>query len=94
VTKVYLGRPWRTYAKAVFLNTNLSSAIAPEGWHSWSKPEAEQQAFFAEFNNTGEGASTDSRVKWSNQLSKKQAKKYTKQNVLKTNINRNWYENL
>lgn len=94
VTKVYLGRPWRNFAKSVFLNSELSTSIAPEGWHNWNKPESEQQAFFAEFNNTGEGADKDSRVKWSNQLSKRQAKKYTKQNVLKTNINTNWYENL
>lgn len=94
VKKVYLGRPWRTYAKAVFLNSDFSSVIAPEGWHNWNNTNAEQHVLFAEFKNSGAGFSPDSRVKWSNQLSKRQAKKYTKQNILKTDINRNWYENL
>lgn len=94
VTKVYLGRPWRSFAKSVFLNSELTSAIVPEGWHNWNKKEAEQYTFFAEFNNSGSGANQATRVKWAHQLSKKEAKKYTKQNVLRTKINKNWYENL
>ncbi|MBU4537059.1 MAG: pectate lyase [Weeksellaceae bacterium] len=94
VTKVYLGRPWRSFAKSVFLNSELTAAIAAEGWHNWNKKEAEQNAYFAEFRNSGEGAKADLRVKWSHQLSRKEAKKYNKQHILKTDINSNWYENL
>ena len=94
VTKVYLGRPWRSFGKSVFLNSELTAAIAPEGWHNWNKKDAEQNAFFAEYRNTGEGAKPDLRVKWAKQLSRRQSKKYTKQHVLKADINKNWYENL
>src|ERR1044072_1384476 len=34
-TKVYLGRPWRPFAKTVFINCELGSHIVPEGWNPW-----------------------------------------------------------
>ena len=82
VELVYLGRPWRMYAKTVFLNCELGKHIATEGWHDWNKPEAQITSFYAEFKNTGVGAITCSRVKWSHQLSDEEAKNYTPENVL------------
>jgi pectinesterase len=82
VTAVYLGRPWRIYAKTVFLNCEMGKHIKPEGWHNWSKPEAEKTAFYAEYNCTGEGFLPKSRVTWSHQLRKSEAKKYTLENIL------------
>lgn len=81
-TKVYLGRPWRIYAKTVFINCKLGNHILPEGWHNWSKADAEKTTFYAEYNSVGEGSSSDKRVSWSHQLSKSQAKKYTIKNCL------------
>lgn len=81
-TKVYLGRPWRLYAKVAFLNCEMGSFICPEGWHNWSKPESEKTVVFAEFNNFGKGASTINRVPWSIRLSENQVSKYAKENVL------------
>ena len=96
VSKVYLGRPWRMYAKTVFLNCDLGKHILPVGWENWSKPEAEKTSFYAEFQTKGEGANADLRVKWSHQLSKKEAKKYTIRNILGeiSNAKTQWYENL
>ena len=82
-TKVYLGRPWRNYAKTVFVNCELGSHILPEGWHNWSKPDAEKTTFYAEYNSTGNGANVASRVLWSHQLTKKESQLYTSRNVLK-----------
>lgn len=76
VEKVYLGRPWRNFAKTVFINCELPAEIRPEGWHNWSKPEAEKTAFYAEYNSSGPGADAKSRVEWSHQLTAKQAKSY------------------
>lgn len=81
-TKVYLGRPWRPYAKTVFIKTELGEHIKPEGWHNWNKPEAEQTAFYAEYKSKGGGASPRARVTWSKQLKAKEAKAYTAQQVL------------
>nr|WP_240474773.1 pectinesterase family protein [Flavobacterium sp. KMS] len=80
-TQVYLGRPWRIYAKTVFIECKMGNHIVPQGWENWSKPEAEKTAFYAEYNCSGEGFKPKERVKWSYQLTKKEAKKYTVENV-------------
>ena len=76
VNKLYLGRPWRTNAKTVFIKCDLPKAIAPEGWNNWNNPENEKTVFYAEYKSTGEGAAPEKRVKWSKQLNDKQARHY------------------
>ena len=56
INKVYLGRPWRDYAKVVFLFCEMDDHIVPEGWHNWGKPEREGTVFYAEFKSLGPGA--------------------------------------
>ncbi|MDQ1166263.1 pectate lyase [Flavobacterium sp. SORGH_AS_0622] len=87
---VYLGRPWRIYAKTVFINCEMGKQIKAEGWENWAKPEAEKKAFYAEYNCKGEGFQPSQRVKWSHQLSKKEADQYSIENILKDKI-LNWY---
>ncbi|MFN8258109.1 MAG: pectate lyase [Bacteroidales bacterium] len=82
VDSVYLGRPWRIYAKTVIIKCRLGEHIRPEGWHNWSKPEAEKTCYYAEFENTGQGADIKKRVRWSHQLSRKETEKYTLKNIL------------
>ncbi|UZR97789.1 pectinesterase family protein [Chondrinema litorale] len=81
VDEVYLGRPWRDYAKTVFINCELGAHILPVGWDNWSSPEKEKTTFYAEYGNTGKGAAASKRVGWSHQLSAKEAKKYTLENI-------------
>jgi pectinesterase len=81
VDKCYLGRPWRDYAKVVYLNCHLNDHILPEGWSNWSNTNRDQTAYYAEFQCEGPGARVSSRVKWSHQLSKKEAKAYTIANI-------------
>ncbi|SFU15304.1 pectinesterase [Algoriphagus locisalis] len=78
----YLGRPWRDYAQTVFINTEMGAHIKPEGWHNWSKPNAEKTAFYAEFGSRGPGANPSQRVSWSHQLTEEEAAKYTAESVL------------
>ncbi|MGN0309006.1 MAG: pectinesterase family protein [Bacteroides sp.] len=66
--QVYLSRPWRPYAKALFARCELGSHIHPAGWHNWSKPEAEKTVFYAEYQSTGEGADTKQRAAFGRQL--------------------------
>lgn len=77
VDKVYLGRPWRPFAATIFMDCELGKHIRPEGWHNWKNAKNEETARYAEYGNKGEGASTKNRVKWSKQLSKKEAAKVT-----------------
>ena len=80
--KTYLGRPWRNYAQTVFLHTEMSANVRPEGWHNWNKPEAEKTTFYAEFDSTGPGASPATRVPWAHALTPAQAAAYTPAAVL------------
>lgn len=94
VTKVYLGRPWRPFAKTVYINCEMDKHILPEGWHNWSKPEAEISSFYAEYKCTGEGFLPKTRVPWSHQLSDSEAKNYTIEKILDSGISnttKQWY---
>jgi len=93
-TEVYLGRPWRIYAKTAFINCEMGRHIRPEGWHNWSKLEAEKTAFYAEYNCSGEGFQPEKRVLWSHQLKKSQARKYTTENIMGLNFSNTIKESL
>jgi pectinesterase len=80
--KTYLGRPWRDYSSAIYLNTEMSDIVRPEGWQNWNLPHREKTARYAEFNSKGPGASPKTRVAWSRQLTKSQAKEITAKKVL------------
>lgn len=79
----YLGRPWRNHAKAVILNSRIDGHIKPEGWHDWNKKDAWDSLYFAEYNNTGDGAGTiQTRAPFVKFLSDDEALKYTRENVI------------
>ena len=81
---VYLGRPWRDYAKVVIMNSFIDTHIHKEGWHDWNKPHAHATTFFAEYNNHGPGADTSKRASFAHVLSDEEAVEYemfTKNNV-------------
>jgi pectinesterase len=83
-----LGRPWRPYARVVYISTELPTELNPAGWNNWSNPANESTAFFAESNSTGPGAvtsavnsavnsaSSSTRVPWSHQLTSAQAAQF------------------
>ncbi|MEO7766593.1 MAG: pectinesterase family protein [Ferruginibacter sp.] len=81
VSKLYLGRPWRGWARSVFIRCELPGVISPAGWDNWNNPANEKTAYFAEYKCTGEGATTKNRVNWSKQLSAKEAAEYTLENI-------------
>jgi len=79
--KVFLGRPWRAYARTVFIRCDMGKHIRPEGWDNWRNPENEKTAFYAEYHCKGDGAARDKRVGWSRELTKKEAKQYTLEKI-------------
>ncbi|MBC2605577.1 pectinesterase family protein [Pelagicoccus albus] len=79
----YLGRPWRPFAKTVFIDCYLSEVIKAEGWHNWGKPDAERTTFYAEYGSTGPGfAGSDAREGWSHQIQTEELSNYTAEAVL------------
>src|SRR6201996_6046786 len=86
VKRVYLGRPWRSYAKTVYIGCELGRHILPEGWNPWKGDamftDKEKTAYYAEYGNTGPGSVTTNRVTWSHQLTAVEVKQYTIKNIL------------
>ncbi|KAM5558476.1 pectinesterase [Rosa sericea] len=63
--RTYLGRPWKTYARAAFMECTMADFIRPEGVIAWDgKDFNTEHAFFGEFKNKGPGANLANRVKW------------------------------
>ena len=80
--KTYLGRPWREFAKTVFLRTEMSAVVRSEGWDNWKKSAAEQTTFYAEYGTTGPGANPGGRVRWAKTLTAEDVALLTPDKVL------------
>jgi hypothetical protein len=90
----YLGRPWREYAKVVFIDSALGEHIAPEGWVDWLTETGplfpHDYVYFGEFNSSGPGANSSARIAWSHQLTAEEAAAY--RDVGGFLATRNWLE--
>lgn len=51
---VYLGRPWREFAKTEIYDSYMDESIAPEGYDDWGK--SHDNLYYAEGGNYGPGA--------------------------------------
>nr|MCU0405261.1 pectinesterase family protein [Chitinophagaceae bacterium] len=98
VTKLFLGRPWRAYAKTAFIGCSFPDVIAPEGWNNWNNPENEKTVLYAEYNNTGNGADLTGRVSWMKKLTAVEAKAFTVESIFaptgQMDAGKEWYTNL
>lgn len=97
VTKIWLGRPWRAFSKTAFINCELPKQITPEGWNNWGNTENEKTVFYAEYKNYGDGANAANRVAWSKQLSDKDVKEYTLENIFLNSYSDpdvSWFKNI
>ncbi|XAR54997.1 Pectinesterase [Bertholletia excelsa] len=74
--KTYLGRAWMERPRVVFANTYMSDVISSGGWTDGNHPERQQMVFYAEYNCTGPGSSSSSRVKYSKQLTVEEVKPF------------------
>ena len=69
---MYLGRPWRAWAKAVLLDCTLDAHIARAGFDDWGKTDAHDTVLFAEARSRGPGAS-DARAGFVRRLNGREA---------------------
>jgi pectinesterase len=79
----YLGRPWRAYSRVIVMRTRLPGELSSQGWSPWRAGERPAQAFYAEFKNTGAGATAGQRAPWSRQLSEQEAAEFAPQRFLR-----------
>jgi len=73
----YLGRPWRSYARTVVMNSYLGDHIHPAGWDNWGEPAKEETATYKEYQNEGPGYTPEERVEWAGELSNYMASKHS-----------------
>ncbi|PIA35514.1 hypothetical protein AQUCO_03500109v1 [Aquilegia coerulea] len=62
--KSYLGRPWKPYARTMFMQSEIGDVISPEGWRIWDGANYQDTCELREYANRGPGANTSGRVKW------------------------------
>jgi len=81
-SSVYLGRPWRDYAKTAFINCYMGKHIIAEGWHNWNRVQAENTASYEEYNSSGPGGIPYNRASFAKQLSYEEVEGYSLENIL------------
>ncbi|WP_192823542.1 pectinesterase family protein [Rufibacter sp. LB8] len=85
--KFRLGRPWHEYPHVVWMNSEFSDMVHPEGWgDKWSMDYADTSPDLKlyEYNNTGPGASMAGRANWIGlrAITAQEATNYTIQKVM------------
>ncbi|XP_016469874.1 putative pectinesterase/pectinesterase inhibitor 51 [Nicotiana tabacum] len=82
VHKNYLGRPWKEYSRAVFIECTLEALVLADGWLPWSGDFALKTLYYGEYKNTGAGANTAGRVPWSSQIPAEHVNSYSVQSFI------------
>jgi len=93
IQNVFLGRPWRPYAKTVIINSELGSHIHPEGWSPWGN-QSPRSVYYAEYKSVGPGAKLKTRAGWTHELTKRELKLYSVEKILLREGERNWLSHL
>ena len=70
---VYLGRPWRDYGTAAFIDCTIGKHIDPRGGNKWDITNRDKTARFYEYSKN---IDLSKREKWINELNEDDAKKY------------------
>ncbi|QCE15588.1 pectinesterase [Vigna unguiculata] len=62
----YLGRPWKLYARTVYMLSYIGDHVHPRGWLEWNISSfALDTLYYGEYMNFGPSAALGQRVKWS-----------------------------
>lgn len=83
---VYLGRPWRDYAKTVLIDCALGAHIHPAGFHDWNKTHTHKTVFYGEYQSRSPDDNLlhdiSLRADFVHNLDFVQASRYTKEHIL------------
>lgn len=78
---VYLGRPWRDYAKTVFIDCIIEEHIRPALFHDWNKEKARETVFYGICQKDA-GEAFAERADFVQEISPKRAQEFSKEKVL------------
>ncbi|MDO5436318.1 MAG: pectinesterase family protein [Clostridia bacterium] len=76
-----LGRPWRAFARTVFLNCRMDEHVSPRGFSDWQGGAAVTERY-GEYGTTGPGACTAGRHPAQKRLTAEEAEQITVHEVL------------
>ena len=79
--KAYLGRPWRRFARTVFLDCDMDQCVAPEGFTDWDDVRIITERY-AEYGTTGVRADLSKRNPRQKRLTEEEARSFTVAGVL------------
>src|SRR6185312_7359208 len=71
---ILLGRPWRDYSTAVFINTDFRAPLDPAGWKEWGGRL--KTSTYAEYHSRGQAGDVSKRVPSSKQLTQADLAQY------------------
>lgn len=77
---ILLGRPWRTYSTAIFINTDFQAPLDPAGWKEWGGRLS--TSTYAEYNSHGQAGDLSKRVPSSKQLTQADLAQYATKTFL------------
>jgi pectinesterase len=77
IASFYLGRPWQSSPRTVFLHCSEPKNLHPAGWLAWNVAPG----LYAEFDCYGAGAATSGRAAWSTQLTGDAVAEYSLTNI-------------
>lgn len=80
--RLYLGRPWKEYARTLYVSCYLGTVVRPEGWLPWRDDFALRTLYYGEFDSRGPGANHTARVEWSSQTPEQHVKHFSKENFI------------
>ncbi|KAL6885934.1 hypothetical protein ACP4OV_010195 [Aristida adscensionis] len=80
--KLYLGRPWKEYARTVYVSCYFGTVVRPEGWLPWRGDFALRKLYYGEFDSRGPGSNSTARVEWSSQISEQLVRFYSAENFI------------
>ncbi len=79
---VYIGRPWREYAKTVLINCEIGGHIRAEGFHDWGKKDAHDTVLYAVHNCKRNKEEFIPKSDFARTLSPEEVGSYTRNNVI------------
>ncbi|CAD6263631.1 unnamed protein product [Miscanthus lutarioriparius] len=80
--RLYLGRPWKEYARTLYVSCYLGTVVRPEGWLPWQGDFALRTLYYGEFDSRGPGANHTARVEWSSQTPEQHVKHFSTENFI------------
>ncbi|KAL1536280.1 Condensin-2 complex subunit H2 [Salvia divinorum] len=60
----YLGHLWKPYSRTIIMHTEIDNFINPAGWSAWIGKLGIDTCYYGEYENTGPGSETKTRVTW------------------------------